>query len=76
MLTIRILSLSLGFIGAGLVFLYSPMVNSQTYTFNESEEEKMKKADKKKRQRAKFGMLLISISFLIELIDLITTNIS
>ncbi len=61
------LGLILDIIGVLLVFIHSPILQSVTYMYSIERNEEFRKTDKKKNNRAKLGLILIIIGFLIQI---------
>ncbi len=59
--------LAFDIIGAALVFFNSPEMQSQTYTFNESETEELEREDKKHINLARVGFAFLGLGFLLQL---------
>ena len=67
MFEIQILVIVLGLLGTVMVFKFSPQVSSQTYLYEQSEMEQIRKKDKRKRTLATVGLYLVASSFLLQL---------
>ena len=67
---INALGLASGFIGALVVFSFSPKVSSSTFLYNQSEESRILRTDRRKNRISKMGMILIAIGFGLQLVAL------
>lgn len=67
---INLLALFIGIIGSYMMFYFSPVVNSQTYIYQNSELSEIKKRDDRKNKMMRRGMFLLFIAFILQAIAL------
>ena len=65
---INITSIILGIIGTYMMYHFSPKANSQTYLYRDEEMKYLRKRDFFKNRMVRLGMLLLCISFLLQLV--------
>jgi accessory gene regulator protein AgrB len=65
--TLSVLSLTTGIIGSFLMYYYTPKIESQIYLYTKLEEEKLRQIAAYKNKMVRIGMLLLFISFLLQL---------
>lgn len=64
----NILGLSVGIIGAFMVFINSPQIKNSVIIHSDEEINRLHQVDKRKNKLAKFGMLLVTAAFIFQLI--------
>jgi len=60
--------LIINMVGAYLMYRNAPPVNSQIFFYQERELEQMAKRDKQKNKMSRYGMLLLFVGFLFQLV--------
>jgi hypothetical protein len=69
---LNVTGLSVGMIGAYLMFYFTPKADSGTWLYQREELEELRKKDAYKNKMVRFGMLLLAIGFVFQLAALFT----
>lgn len=64
----NLIGLVISMVGAYLMYRNAPPVNSQTFLYCDEEMEQIIKKDKFKNNMSRYGMLLLFIGFLFQLV--------
>jgi len=68
---LNITGLSVGMIGGYLMFHFSPKSDSGTWLYQREELKALQKKDDYKNKMVRFGMLLLSVGFVFQLVALL-----
>jgi len=71
---INVVGLSIGFVGALLVFFNTPEANYNTYLYQHDEQAVLVKKASRTNKLARLGMLFIAIGFVLQLIGLVISD--
>jgi hypothetical protein len=63
---LNLLALLISMAGSFLMFYFSPEVNSQTFVYNDDEQQEIIKSDARKNKLTRRGMLLLLIGFILQ----------
>lgn len=68
---LNIVGLVISMLGTFLMFYYSPKVESRFFLYQDQEYKAMHKKDNRKNKKIRFGMLLLFMGFLFQLISIL-----
>ncbi len=64
----NLIGLVINMVGAYLMYRNAPPVNSQTFLYKREEMQQIVKRDKQKNKMSRYGMLMLFVGFLFQLI--------
>lgn len=71
---LNLVGLVINMIGAYMMFHYTPKVSSQTFFYSDKEQPKLKQKDVHNNRMIRFGMFLLFIGFIVQLIAMFISS--